>query len=84
MWALCALVFVFCCYFRRPLGVCFARVRKLPEIVARLRGRFEAQSSDELEGLSGGEHHRNGDTHYDEENMESPAAVVLLRTPTAS
>ena len=27
-------------YFRRPLGACCARVRRLPETLARLRGRL--------------------------------------------
>ena len=43
-------------------------------MVRRLRGRFEAQSADELQDLTGGAH-RNGDMHYDEEDLESPAVV---------
>lgn len=57
-------------YFRRPLGVCVARVRRLPEIYQRLRGRYEAPEEETEMLTGGGDYHRNGDLRDDEERME--------------
>ena len=49
-WVAAVVVALLGFYFRRPLGACIAVVRRTPETIARLRGRFEAQS-DEVVGL---------------------------------
>lgn len=45
-WLVCTVLACLAIYFRRPLGACASRVRRLPELIIEVRGRFEAPNEE--------------------------------------
>ena len=78
-WLACGLLALLGLYFRRPLGVCVARVRRLPETAASIQHhisrRYEADGG-ELQGL------RAADALADEnaEVAPTPKGVGVVRS----
>ena len=82
-WFSCLVLAALGVYFRRPLSVCVARVRRLPELVARLRGRFEAQS-EELQTLTSSSPRNGGGSPTGESPRTGSASSVIRGTPSTN
>ena len=78
-WVAAATIAILGFYFRRPLGACFARVRRLPEVVARLRGRFDAANSEELQDLTSPNRRHAADDDDDDMELGPEATPIVMR-----